>query len=533
MEVMANNFTSGEVSAKLGGRIDLGLYQNGVSRLENFIPMLQGGITRRPGTRLVAALDGPCRIMPFVISVDLAFIVELSAGKLRIRDHLGSPVALLVEGVSADHFAVPYLQSEVWEIQYTQDYRTLFLAHRNHPPKMLTYTGGSFTFGTLVPATDPKYSGMFQGAGNYPGCVAYCANRIWFASSTNNPYRLWASRPFEQDDFTTYDTVVTVDKVVKDPPWPEGWDDDPSLIYEEKTTARDVVGADNAMVLEVGSNRNDRIEWIAVGRNLVVGTASGEWLMPGNIDALNPQIVQASAYGSAPLQAMTVNEDILFVQSGKRRCRGYVSSADGYSSPDLTYAADHILEAGVREWAFQRVPEPRVYCVLEDGTVAVLSYNKLYGLQAWAKSTFSGPVKSLCVLDCPSGQDVYAVIVRGTGTCLEKFDESSVVHADHLGEDEEIPFDSEMVGNRMDFQFTGGTTIGKRKRVTRVTLRLLASGSFSAGYRGLENHSGQIAEGDVSVSIGGGFDPELRMQVKSSGSDPLTVLAMVFQTEVV
>lgn len=530
-DVLVNNFTSGEVTPKLGGRPDLGIYHTGVSKLDNFLVMLQGGVTRRPGTVLMGTV-GECRIIPFTISVHLSFIIELGDQLIRIRNSDGSSYPLTHEGVPADGFPVPYLANELSDIQFTQDYQTLYLAHRNHPPKMLTYLGGTFMWSTLVPTTDSRYAGMFQGPGNYPGCVAYCANRLWFASSANHPYRLWASRPFVTHDFRTFDIVTSVDKVIKDPPWPEGWVDNQSLIYEDKTIRREITSADNAMVLEVGSNRNDRIEWLTVGRNLLVGTSSGEWIMPGNIDALNPSIMQVSAYGSASLQALNVNEDILFIQSGRKRCRGYVMADGGYSSPDISYAADHILSPGVREWAFQRVPEPRAYLVLNDGSMAILSYNKLYQIQGWGRWTFSGSVKSVAVLDTPDGQAVCIVIRRGDSYCLERFDEGSRVFSDQHDSVTPIPFDSLLESNRFETQLESGSTIGKSKKVSKVVLRLLGSGSFQAGYNGLETYGKPVEEGDVTIRLGGGYDKELRMTVRSVGDEPLTILAMVYAMEV-
>ncbi|WP_422477197.1 hypothetical protein [Pleomorphochaeta sp. DL1XJH-081] len=531
-DVLVNNFTSGEVSPKLGGRPDLGIYHSGVSKLENFLIMIQGGVTRRPGTVLLETLEGECRIIPFTISVHLSFLVELSNQKLSIRYSDGSLYPLMYEGNPVEGFPVPYLADELPEVQFTQDYQTLYLAHRNHPPKMLTYIGGSFMWSTLEPTTDSKYAGMFQSAGNYPGCVAYCSNRLWFASSENHPYRLWASRPFVTHDFRTFDIVTSVDKVIKDAPWPEGWEEDQSLIYEDQTIIREVTSADNAMVLEVGSNRNDRIEWLTVGQNLLVGTSSGEWIMPGNIDALNQSIMQVSAYGSASLQAMNVNEDVLFIQSGKKRCRGYVMSNGGYSSPDISYTADHILSSGVREWAFQRVPEPRAYMVLNDGTMAVLSYNKLYQIQGWSQWTFSGLVESVAVLDTPTGQSVCIVINRNGTRAIERFDEDSNVHSDQHNTDTPDPFDSILVSNRFETQLESGSSIGKSKKVSKVVLRLLESGAFMAGYNGLETYSKHIQEGDVAIRLGGGYDKELKMEVRSIGDEPLTILAMVYALEV-
>jgi hypothetical protein len=532
-DVLVNNFTSGEVSPKLGGRPDLGIYHSGVSELENFLIMVQGGATRRPGTILLDTLAGTCRIIPFTISVHLSFLIELGDQMLRIRYSDGSVYPIMYEGEPAEGFPIPYTSNELSELQFTQDYQTLYLAHRNHPPKMLTYLGGTFMWSTLVPTTDSKYAGMFQDPGNYPGCVAYCSNRLWFASSENHPYRLWASRPFLTHDFTTFDIVTSVEKVIKDAPWPEGWESDQSLIYEDKTIIREITSADNAMVLEVGSNRNDRIEWLTVGRNLLVGTASGEWIMPGNIDALNQSIMQVSAYGSAPLQALNVNEDILFIQSGRKRCRGYVMVDGGYSSPDISYSADHILSSGVREWAFQRIPEPRAYLVLNSGDIAVLSYNKLYQIQGWARWTFSGTAESVAVLDTVEGQEVYAVVERDGVHLLEKFDEGSKSHCDLQNNDLSIPFDSRIVSNRFETQLESGTTIGKSKKISEVVLRLLGSGAFKAGYKGLETYSKPIDEGDVAIRLGGGYDKELKMEVRSVGDEPLTILAMVYKLEVV
>lgn len=533
-DYLVNNFTSGEISPKLGGRPDLGIYHTGVQRFENFYALLQGGACRRPGTKLLAPLEEECRIIPFTLSVDVSFILVLSEGKLRFLEPDGTTYQVLVEGEDNDGGKkVPYRASELSEVQYTQDYNTLYLVHRDYPPKMLSYLAGSLTWATLRPLYDETlYPNLFKSSGNYPGCVAYCSNRLWFASSINHPYRLWASRPFNTIDFQTSDVVTTKEKQIKDAPWPEGWEEDQTHIYEEVETVRKIVSADNAMVLEVGSNRNDRIEWLTVGRNLLVGTASGEWIMPGNIDALNQSIVLTSNYGSASLQAINVNEDVLFIQSGRKRCRGYVMAEGGYSSPDLTYTADHILESGVREWAFQRIPEPRVYMVLNNGMMAVLSYNKMYQIQGWARWTFEGEVRSVCVIDVPEGQHVLVVVKRGDAHTLEMFDEQAGKYVDLHNTGNPIPFESVLVSNRFETQLETGFSIGKQKKISSIVLRLLDSGPFKAGYNGLETFTEEIEEGDVEIRLGGGYQKELRMEIRSIEANHLTILAMMYNMEV-
>jgi hypothetical protein len=81
------NFTSGEISPKVYGRIDTARYQNGAGILENFMVRPQGGISRRSGTNRV----GPAfrnsyvsRLIPFRAAETQSYILEFSRGMIRI-----------------------------------------------------------------------------------------------------------------------------------------------------------------------------------------------------------------------------------------------------------------------------------------------------------------------------------------------------------------------------------------------------------------------------------------------------------------
>ena len=78
--VILTNFTSGELSPRLEGRVDLSKYFNGVRILENFIVYPHGGATRRPGLRFVAEIKDSsktARLIPFIWNQDQAYIIEL------------------------------------------------------------------------------------------------------------------------------------------------------------------------------------------------------------------------------------------------------------------------------------------------------------------------------------------------------------------------------------------------------------------------------------------------------------------------
>ena len=80
------NFTKGEFSPLLLGRIDIAAYGNGAKKIENFLIHNAGGAVRRPGSKYVAEVKDSTkstRLIDFQFSTDQAYILEL--GELYIR----------------------------------------------------------------------------------------------------------------------------------------------------------------------------------------------------------------------------------------------------------------------------------------------------------------------------------------------------------------------------------------------------------------------------------------------------------------
>jgi len=80
------NFTSGQLSPRLFGRVDLNKYQNGVAELTNLIVMPHGGVTRRPGTKFINEVrdsSAKTRLIPFNFNTEQAYCLEI--GNLYMR----------------------------------------------------------------------------------------------------------------------------------------------------------------------------------------------------------------------------------------------------------------------------------------------------------------------------------------------------------------------------------------------------------------------------------------------------------------
>lgn len=79
------NFSRGEISDELVARIDVASYGTALKKARNVIILKYGGVTKRPGTRLVAEVyaDQGVRLMPFQYSLQQTYALEFGQGYMR------------------------------------------------------------------------------------------------------------------------------------------------------------------------------------------------------------------------------------------------------------------------------------------------------------------------------------------------------------------------------------------------------------------------------------------------------------------
>lgn len=134
------NFTSGELSPLLDGRVDISRYYNGCKTLENFIVLPYGGIKRRPGTYYISEVidsDRKSRLIPFQFSIEQAYIVELGDRTARFYANQGQ----MLSGGAAYEITTPYLEADLFDLQIAQDADTRWMVHPSYKPRKLTRAG--------------------------------------------------------------------------------------------------------------------------------------------------------------------------------------------------------------------------------------------------------------------------------------------------------------------------------------------------------------------------------------------------------
>lgn len=92
--VLRSSFEGGEWSPRMFGRVDLGKYNQAAEQVENLLVQPQGGLTRRPGTRYVAAAKttGATRLLKHVFSPTQSYVIEAGDNYFRFYANQGQIV---------------------------------------------------------------------------------------------------------------------------------------------------------------------------------------------------------------------------------------------------------------------------------------------------------------------------------------------------------------------------------------------------------------------------------------------------------
>jgi hypothetical protein len=143
---LQTSFNSGELSPYMRGRTDLQVYANGCKELTNFLPLPQGGIMARTGTKFLddtSLTSGNVRMIEFAPNSTVSYVLLLSDSQIDIyKNGTAAPVQTIATS--------PYLDAEVLDVDVEYQVDVLYMTHENHEPQVLTYTGSdTFTLESL------------------------------------------------------------------------------------------------------------------------------------------------------------------------------------------------------------------------------------------------------------------------------------------------------------------------------------------------------------------------------------------------
>ena len=243
----------------------------------------------------------------------------------------------------------------------------------------------------LTEATSEWSEGAWSYRRGFPCSIAFFEERMIFGGTRDKPQTIWGSRNGDWDNFLT--------------------------------------GAldDDALDLTLASDTVNEIHWMCQHDALIIGTSDSEWTLSASdtSSALTPTnfaLKRQSVYGAAPMAAQMVGDTVLFVQQGGRKVREFVFQweKNGYSSPDMTILADHISRPGIREVILIQQPDSILWCLLKDGTLAALTYERDQQVIGWHRHCTEGKVQSLAVIPDGDRKVMYWAVERMGQVCIEE-----------------------------------------------------------------------------------------------------------------
>ncbi|QDP49234.1 MAG: hypothetical protein Tp1100DCM1099271_44 [Prokaryotic dsDNA virus sp.] len=213
-------------------------------------------------------------------------------------------------------------------------------------------------------ATTDWQLGTFVSTLGFPRTVTFFEQRLVFAGTTSFPQTIFAS---QSGLYTNFDVGTSA--------------------------------AADAFIYTIAANKVNVIRWLAPARDLIVGTAGGEFrvgkpvgepLKPDNVN-----ITLQTTYGGNTTEAVQIGNVILFVQKQRKKIRefAYRFDDDAYSAPDMTILAEHVTGTGVYDIAWAQEPESIYWAVRDDGILLGMTYKREEDIIAWHRHILGGFVK--------------------------------------------------------------------------------------------------------------------------------------------
>lgn len=208
----------------------------------------------------------------------------------------------------------------------------------------------------------PTYRQPFSGAGNYPGVVCLYQQRMIWASTYKNPSMFWMSVPGDLNNFSVHQNIQDDDSINAALPLTRG----PRILHAV---------AHKALLMFCESSE-------------CVVQARGDGALSYKTVASEQQSYTGSSERVRPLLC---GNAVLFCDRAGSSVREYKYdySLDAMSGRDISVLNSEAISqhGGIVDWTYAMFPDSVVWCVMGDGTLALLTYMPEQDVYAWASAT--------------------------------------------------------------------------------------------------------------------------------------------------
>lgn len=222
--------------------------------------------------------------------------------------------------------------------------------------------------------------GLFRG---YPRTLTFFEDRLWWASSANNPDTLWGSK---------------------------------SSLYENMEFS-DLALDDDAVVFPINDNEVSQIQWMMARQVMAIGAANKEYRFGANdpdkpVTPSDRKATPQTGIGSGTIQPVMLNDAIFFFQRQGRKlwAMQFDAITENFDSDDVTLLANTLLESAPTCMAVQRVPDSIIWVTRTDGVLLTFTYEPKEEVAGWARQITQNTVST----KTPTGFYESVAVIHGS-----------------------------------------------------------------------------------------------------------------------
>lgn len=251
-------------------------------------------------------------------------------------------------------------------------------------------------------ASSDWYMGSWSDTTGWPKAITIYEERLIFGGNKATPNTFWGSEIGDYYKFSPFDDGV-----------------------EDPLNAGQIVPT-SGFTLTLGGAKVSNIQWVGGGQSLVIGTDGGLFrAVSSQNKAFSPEnaaLRSDSGVDTKAIQPKLVDNRLVFAQKQGKKMYGtvYDFGSDSLASAELTVFASHILQSPVKDFVYQQEPYNSLWCLREDGTLAVCTYNPAQEALAWSNVVVGGNYKGkhAQVLSIATvsgqGEDLLYLVVKRT-----------------------------------------------------------------------------------------------------------------------
>ncbi len=243
--------------------------------------------------------------------------------------------------------------------------------------------------------TTPMWAeGAWSTYRGFPRTVGFHEDRLWWASSTNDPDKLWSSKSagrYEDMGFTTGLDDEAVTPIIKD-------------------------------------NEVSQIQWMMSRTVMAIGAANREYRLAAQnpedpITPLDKKSTPQTGFSSGSIQPVMLNDSIFFLQrQGKKLgAMKFDSVTENFDVDDAMLLAYGLLDSTPTNMAVSRSPDSLIWVVRTDGVMPTFTYEPKEEVSGWAEQIFgnsaavetaTGFIESVAVIHGTSEDEIWVNVKR-------------------------------------------------------------------------------------------------------------------------